>query len=344
MSTLPAVTRAVVAERFGPPDVLKLRESVPLRAPGPGQVLVKLYAAGVNPSDTFIRLGPNGPWAATPHLLPKVPYTPGKDGSGVIEAIGEDVTEFAPGDRCYTTGSITGTFAEYAVCTADTVHQLPSRISFAQGACIGVPCATAHRALFAKCKVSPGDAVFIHGASGAVGLAATALALSQGCFVVGSAGTAAGEEAIVQLGATAVNHRSKDYLEAAAAALPAAKHGLFNAVLEMAAHANLITDLELLGPGGQLAVIGSKPEPVALNPRLLMPKEASVHGVFLPACSAEEKRETHRALYEAMESGGLTPIVGTTFTIADAAKAHLEVSEPSIGGKVGNIVVIVREE
>ena len=75
-----------------------------------------------------------------------------------------------------------------------------------------------------------------------------------------------------------------------------------------------------------------------------MPNEISVHGVFLPASSAEEKLATHQALYDSMSTGGLSPIVGATFGLAEADKAHAEIVAPSAGGKVGNIVVIVREE
>ena len=112
----------------------------------------------------------------------------------------------------------------------------------------------------------------------------------------------------------------------------------------MAAHANLVADLGLVRVGGQVAIIGSKPEAVSLNPRLLMPKEISVHGVFLPVNTAEEKRANHAALYESMVSGALTPVVGETFPLADAAQAHVEVVQPSAGGKVGNVVVVVRDE
>lgn len=335
--------KAIVASSFGPPDVLQL-QTVPVPSPSAGQVLLKMYAAGVNPSDTYVRLGPHGPWAATPHLLPTPPFTPGKDGAGVIQQLGDGVSGMAVGDRVYTTGSHTGTCAEHAVCAAETVHPLPDRISFAQGACVGVPCATAHRALITRCAAKPGEAVLVHGASGAVGLAATQLAVELGCSVVGTAGTAAGEAAIAALGATAVNHRAEGYLDAARAALPTASDGLFDVVLEMAAHANLVSDVSVLRTGGRVAIVGSTPQPVSLNPRLLMPKEISLHGVFLPAASAAEKEATHRALYDAMDRGALRPIVGTALPLAEAARAHMEIMEPSAGGKVGNIVLVVREE
>lgn len=220
-----------------------------------------------------------------------------------------------------------------------SVHALPPNISFAQGACVGVPCATAHHAL-ARCRARPGDNIFVHGASGAVGLAAVQLAKHMGCTVVGSAGSAEGEAAVLVAGAiAAVNHRSANYLAAAEAAVA----NKFDLVLEMAAHANLVMDLGLLRRGGQLAIIGSKAQSIELNPRLLMPNELSIRGIFLPSQSGAESKETHAALYAAMESGALIPVVATEIPLAQAPQAHVEVMEPSSGGKAGNVVLTVRD-
>ena len=146
---------------------------------------------------------------------------------------------FQVGDRVYCAGALTGTMAEFCVCHESSVHPLPASISFEQGACIGVPCATAYRALLQRGGAQNGEAVFIHGASGAVGLAATQLALAEGCFVVGSAGTPAGMAAVRDAGAqVVVNHREEGYLEEAKTALAGAPGGArgFALVLEMAAH------------------------------------------------------------------------------------------------------------
>ena len=222
--------RAIVAKSFGDPSVLELAD-VPTPTPGAGQVLVKVFASGINPSDTYVRLGPAGPWGATPHLLPALPYTPHKDGAGIVQAVGEGVLGAKPGDRVYTTGSLSGTCAQFALCNKADVYPLPPRITFAQGACVGVPCATAHRALSIRCRARPGDAVFIHGASGAVGLAAVQLAVAMGCTVVGSAGTDGGAAAVRDAGAAAVvDHHAEGYLAQAGAALPEAKGGKFDIV------------------------------------------------------------------------------------------------------------------
>ena len=200
------------------------------------QVLVKVEAAGVNPSDTYQRLGPDGPWSATPHLLPKLPYTPGKDGAGTVEALGPGVTEFGVGDRVYTNGSVTGTFAEYAVCGVGQCFRLPDKVSFAQGAGVGVPCATAYRAIWQRGGLRPTESLFVHGASGAVGLAAVQMAVAAGCFVCGTAGSPAGEAAVAAAGAQCVvNHKSEGYLAEAKAVLPEGSAG-YDVLLENAAH------------------------------------------------------------------------------------------------------------
>src|SRR5690349_16813167 len=131
--------KAIRVTQFGGPEVLKL-ETVPDPKPAKGQVLIRVRAAGVNPVDTYIRSGS--------YANLSLPYTPGKDAAGTIEAKGEAVDQFQTGDRVYISGSITGSYAELTLCDAVDIHLLPKQISFAQGAALGVPYATAHRALF----------------------------------------------------------------------------------------------------------------------------------------------------------------------------------------------------
>ena len=102
-----------------------------------------MHAAGVNPVETYIRAG-------TYARLPELPYTPGNDGAGVVEQVGADVSEFKAGDHVYTSGSISGTYAEFALCKKEQVHPLPANVSFAQGAAMGTPYATAYRGLLQR--------------------------------------------------------------------------------------------------------------------------------------------------------------------------------------------------
>ena len=160
-----ALCKAVVVSEFGGPEVLTVGTK-PVPTPGDGEVLVNIKASGVNPSDTYVRLGPKGPWAVTPHLIPPLPFTPGKDGAGVVAAIGPGVSGLQQGDRVYVFGPNSGTMAEYCLCKAAVVCPLPAGLSFAEGACIGVPAATAYRALLQRGEAKAGDAVLTGIASG----------------------------------------------------------------------------------------------------------------------------------------------------------------------------------
>ena len=173
--------KAIRVHQFGGPEVLRLDE-VPVPKPAAGQVLVKLHAVGVNPVETYFRSGAN------PNLM--LPWTPGMDGAGIIESIGEGVAGVKSGDRVYTSDTLTGSYAQFTLCEPRGVHPLPEKISFAQGAALGIPYATAHRALFHRARALAGEIVFIHGASGGVGLAATQIARAAGLTVIGSAGVA----------------------------------------------------------------------------------------------------------------------------------------------------------
>src|SRR4051794_14989805 len=130
--------KAIVVREFGGPEVMKL-ESVPDPVAGSGQVVVRVRAAGVNPVDAYVRTG-------TYAMKPRLPYTPGADAAGDVESVGADVTGWKAGDRVYVAAAGgSGTYAEKVLCTAAQVHPLPARNSYAQGASLGVPYATAYR-------------------------------------------------------------------------------------------------------------------------------------------------------------------------------------------------------
>src|SRR5262245_65695508 len=203
--------RAIIVREFGGPDVMKLEDAAD-PAPGPDDVLVRVHAAGVNPVDTYIR---SGQYARKPSL----PYTPGSDGAGDVEAVGADVKTFASGDRVYIAGfggypGGVGTYAQLAVCMPSQLYRLPARTSYAQGAALGVPYATAYRALFQRAAARPGETVLVHGATGGVGLATVELAHAQGMRVIGSGGTDEGLAVVREHGGDVlVNHRKPDYTE-----------------------------------------------------------------------------------------------------------------------------------
>src|SRR6185295_15980220 len=192
--------KSIRVHEFGGPDVLKLEE-IAQPQPQAGEVLVRVKAVGVNPYDTYMRAGTYGANNPTP------PYTPGSDAAGTVELVGPGVTDLAVGDPVFTVRTISGAYAEFALCTRAQVHPLPARVSFAQGAGVWVPYATAYRALFQLAQSKPGETVLIHGASGGVGTAAVQWARSAGMTIIGTAGTEQGLELVKAEGADHVfNH------------------------------------------------------------------------------------------------------------------------------------------
>ena len=316
--------KAIQVTRFGPPEAMRLEE-VPDPQPGPGQVLVRVKAAGVNPVDVYIRSGLYG-------RLPTLPYTPGFDAAGVVEAIGNGVAGMRKGDRVYVGWSLSGTYAPLVLCAEAQVHPLPDRITFQQGAAINVPYATAYRALFQKARALPGDSVLVHGASGGVGLAAVQMARAAGLTVYATAGTAKGRDLAVSEGAhEALDHRtSPDHL----ARLLALTGGRgVDVILEMLANVNLGIDLKALAPGGRVIVIGSRGR-VEIDPRDAMGRDATIMAMTLWNAPEAETRSTHAALGAGLANGALRPVVGRELPLSEAPQAHQAIMEPGAHGKI----------
>jgi NADPH2:quinone reductase len=315
--------KAIQVHRFGGPEVLELHE-IPTPKPGPGQVLVRVHAAGVNPYDTYMR---NGTYAVKPQL----PYTPGSDAAGTVEAAGDGVKKVKAGDRVYTATTLTGAYAEYALAMEAQVHRLPGKISFAQGAGLWVPYGTAYTALHHHAKAHAGETLLIHGASGGVGLAAVQFARAEGLTVIGTAGTQRGLELIKKEGAHhAFDHTQSGYAEEI---LKVTGGRGIDLVLEMLANVNLATDLKLLAVRGRVIVIGNRGE-ITINPRELMARRASVRGFTLWAATEVESAEIHAAIAAGLENGTLRPIVGKELPLKDAPVAHQDVLAPGAFGKI----------
>jgi NADPH2:quinone reductase len=315
--------KAIQVHQFGGPEVLALHE-IPTPKPGPGQVLVRVRAAGVNPYDTYMR---NGTYA----IKPPLPYTPGSDAAGTIEAVGQGVTRVKSGDRVYTATTLSGAYAEYALALEAQVQPLPKETSFAQGAGLWVPYGTAYTALHHHAAARAGETVLIHGASGGVGVAAVQFARAQGLVVLGTAGTERGLELVKQQGAHhAFDHSKSGYLEEI---LKATGGKGVDVVLEMLANVNLAADLKLLAPQGRVIVIGNRGE-ITINPRELMGRRAMVRGFTLWGATAAESAEIHAAIAAGLENGTLRPIVGKELPLAEAPRAHREVMAAGAYGKI----------
>ena len=318
--------KAIRVHEFGDPEVLRLEE-VPTPQPGLGELLVRMRAAGVNPVETYIRAG-------TYARLPELPYTPGNDGAGVVERVGLGVTESKPGDRVYTAGSLSGTYAEFALCKKEQVHPLPANVSFAQGATMGTPYATAYRGLLQRADAKPGETVLVHGASGGVGTAAVQLARAHGMRVFGTAGSDEGRALAREQGTHEVfDHRAPDHFEQV---LKATGGRGVDVIVELLANVNLGKDLTILAKGGRVVIIGSRGR-VEIDPRDTMQRDADIRGMALPNTPPEEMARIHAALVAGLENGTLRPVIGKEFPLAEAAQAHRAVME---SGALGKIVLV----
>jgi NADPH:quinone reductase len=315
--------KAILVREFGGPEVLRLEE-LPTPMPAGGQVLVRIRAAGVNPYDTYMRTG-------TYAQKPPLPYTPGSDGAGVIEAIGQGVTKVKPGDRVYTAKTLTGAYAEYALALEEQVHSLPAKVNFSQGAGVWVPYGTAYHALIHSAKAHASETVLVHGASGGVGSAAVQMARAMGLTVFGTAGTQKGLELVKREGAHQVfDHNKAGYLEEILKA--SGGHGV-DVILEMLANVNLAHDLKLLAICGRVIVIGNRGE-VTINARELMARRGSIRAFTLWAITPAEEADIHAGLIAGLENGTLRPVVGKELPLAEAGRAHKEILEPGAAGKI----------
>jgi len=315
--------KAILVREFGGPEVLKLEE-VPTPRPGPGQVLVRIHASGVNPYDTYMRAG-NYP------VKPPLPYTPGSDAAGTVEAVGEGVARVAKGDRVFTARTLTGAYADHALALESQVHPLPEGASFAQGAAVWVPYATAYFALVHAAAARAGETVLVHGASGGVGVAAIQIARSRGLHVIGTAGSEKGLALVAREGAAhALDHGKPAYLDEIMRVTGG--RGV-DVVLEMLANVNLGHDLKLLAPRGRVVVIGSRGD-VTITPRDLMGRDGTVHAMLLWNINEEEAASLNAAIAAGGDNGTLRPIVGLELPLAEAPQAHRRILEPGAFGKI----------
>lgn len=315
--------KAIVVREFGAPEVLEFEDAAELE-PSDNQILVRVKAAGVNPVDTYIRQGAHA-------QKPNLPYTPGKDAAGIIEKAGANISKFKTGDRVLTTGSVTGTYAEFCLCEENQLIELPANVSFEQGAGVFVPYAIAYRALFQKTKARADETILVHGASGGVGIAAIQWAKNAGLKVIGTASSDEGQKLAREQGADYVfDHSKEDYLNEIKQTAGGAG---VDVILEMLANENLAKDFEVLKMFGRIAVIGNRGS-LDFNPRLAMGKDASIFGMSLFNAPEDAMKEIYAAIHKGLSEGFLNPVVGKTFELKDAVKAHHAVIEEKAFGKI----------
>lgn len=320
--------KAIRVTQFGGPEKLIFTDVDDVVA-GQGEVLVRLYAAGVNPSDTYTLTGTYA------FSVPELPYTPGLDGAGVVEAIGEGVTNVRIGDRVFIAALLgsthTGTFAQKVVCDANSVHPLPETVSFEQGAALGVPALTAYRALFQRACLKPGQTVLIHGASGGVGLQAVQMAKAHGAKVIGTASKPEGKKMVQEAGADfVIDHVTETTIEDVLALTDG--NGP-HVIIEFLANKNLETDLKLIASFGKIVIIGNRGS-IEINPRLAMAKECDILATALWNAPKDEYEQSIPGVIAMLESGALRPIIGTVLQLHEASRAFEQLEKGIGNGKL----------
>jgi len=315
--------KAIRVHEFGDPEVMRLEE-VPEPQLGSEQILIKVHAVGVNPVDTYIRAGGYT-------TKPSLPYTPGSDASGTVEAVGKGVKRFKVGDRVYTAGTISGAYAEKVLCFESQVYTLPQKVSFAQGAALNVPYSAAYRALFQRARAIPAEVVLVHGASGGVGIAALQFSRAAGMTVIGTAGTEQGRHLAAEQGAHHVlDHRSPDHF---GEVLELTDHRGVDVIVELLANINLGRDLGILATGGRVVVIGSRGT-VEIDPRNAIGREATILGMLILNATEWETTSIHAAIGAGLENGTLRPVIGKQMPLAEASLAHRTIIEATAFGKI----------
>ncbi len=319
--------KAIQVTEFGGSEQLHYKEIEDVIA-GKGEVCVQLHAAGVNPSDTYTLTGTYA------FCIPQLPYTPGSDGAGIVEAVGEGVTNVCVGDRVFVASlksGGTGTFASKIVCDSASVHPLPEAVTFEQGAALGVPALTAYRALFQRAGLREGQTVLIHGASGGVGLLVVQMAKAVGAKVIGTASKPQGKELVRQAGAdTVIDHVTDETIQYV---LEVTDGRGPDVIIEFLANVNLETDLKMIAQFGKIVVIGNRGS-IEINPRLAMQKECDILATALWNTPQEDYVKLIEGVGDMLASGDLRPIIGTTLLLEQASEAFEMFAKGCNNGKL----------
>lgn len=300
--------------------------------PGPGEVLVAIKASAVNPSDTKGRAGARGNTA-----MPFPRIVPHQDGAGVIEAVGEGVPSSRVRERVWVyeaqLGRPFGTAAEYATVPAFKAVTLPDGAGFDEGACLGVPALTAHRAVFADGSVD-GQTVLVTGGAGAVGFYAVQFAKWGGAEVVATVGSDRDAAIAAAAGADLVINRREQDLVDEIARTHSGRERSVDRIVDVAFGANLAGSLRVLKPRGVIATYASDAEPEPALPFWpLVMLDATVRFVLVYVMDRQAHEEAVIATLAGLEQGWLKHNIAARLPLDRIAEAH-ELVERGAGGKV----------
>ena len=305
--------KAIKITTYGGPDVLKLTDTEPKPAPGPGQALVRIHAAGVNFVDIYQRRG----------TYPvNLPYIPGLEASGVVEAVGKKVTEVRPGDRVAYTGHL-GSYSEYTVIDADRLIKLPKDLSLEQGAAFPLQGMTAHYLLHDFRKLKKGDTVLVHAAAGGVGLLLVQWAKHLGAKVIGTVSTTEKAVAAKKAGADhVILYTQQDFVSEAKRLT---KGRGVDLIIDGVGKSTFPGDLEAAALHGHVVIFGASSGPAdPIVPNSLMARSISVSGGSLQnfIATREDLLRRSKAVLSAVKEGWLKLRIDNVLPLAEAEKAH----------------------
>jgi NADPH2:quinone reductase len=307
--------QAIVVNQYGGPEELKWQE-MPTPEPGKGQVRVAMRAAGVNFSDVYIRRGGGASYGASP------PFVAGREGCGVVDALGEGVTDFKIGDRVAYTG-VMGSYAEFNIVPASALIPLPDDLSFETGASFPLQGMTAHYLLHDFRNLKAGETVLIHAAAGGMGLLLCAWAKKLGARVIGTVSTEEKAERARKAGADEIVFYTKEDFAPAVMKLTGDEGA--HLIIDGVGKTTFKGDLQCAAIRGDIAVFGSASGPAgSLTPADLMPRGLSLHSgtLALFTRSREELLMRANAVLEGLREGWLDFQPAHVFPIDEAAKAH----------------------
>jgi NADPH:quinone reductase len=317
--------RAIVVERTGGPEVLELRETV-RPDPGAGEVRIRVEAAGVNFIDVYHRTG----------LYPMpLPFTPGSEAAGTVDAVGEGVTGVREGDRVAYAMS-PGSYAEFAVVPAERLVAVPDGVDVRQAAAAMLQGMTAHYLVTGAYAVREGDTVLVHAAAGGTGLLLVQMAKQRGARVIGTVSTEAKDRHARDAGADEVIRYTEQDFEAETRRLTDGRG--VQAVYDSVGRSTFEGSLRSLAPRGTLVLFGQSSGPVEpFDPALL-----ARHGsLFLTRPSlahytADREELLRRAgeVLDGVRAGTLRLRIERTYPLAAAADAHRDLEGRSTTGKL----------
>jgi len=300
--------KAIVVEQYGGPEVLKLKDTARPQ-PKDDEVLIRVMAAGVNPVDAYIRAGKFGEG--------KLPYIPGMDVAGVVEATGANAKKFKAGDAVYAYLSFQeqGGYAEFCVAKENEVALKPKNVSYEQAAAVPLAATTAWQALIDTAQLKPGQTVLIHGGSGGVGHFAVQIAKARGAKVIATASTA-NQDLLKQLGVDQAIDYEKTKFEDVVKDV--------DVVLEATRSDSMARSYGVVKKGGFVVSVTGPPDPAELEK----------HGLRGDSLMAHPDSKVLDELTKLIEAKKLTTIVSQTFPLADASRAHQQIETRHTRGKI----------